>query len=309
MRPESLMHEILSQSAVHAKSPHVLELERIQDRRPWRHGARRFFRAGGLLLFTLTIVLIVGCREKETTTSAESGVDGATASNTVESTESSSRPGERIELTAPGGEENAADAAASRGDAEGGAQAEADAGTGVPAAGDNAGRLEVDNDADPFVLPGGEIVQVMPHDTRIGLLQNRFSEKSEERRIVAVATRFAEALVAGEADAMAADIAPERQDALMDLLTFSLQAKTRPDRVRFGEIEREAEGEVWMPIALRRRDRASEGEIYLLRSREGAASRWYVRDLLVQFGELADEGNTEVERFEPTEYPTSPLRY
>lgn len=299
MRPESLMHEILSQSAVHAKSPHVSELERIQDRRPRRHGARRFFRAGGLLVFTLTIVLTVGCRENDTTTSAESGVDGATASNTVESTESRSRPGERIELTAPGGEENAADAAASRGDAE------AD----PPAAGDNAGRLEVYNDADPFVLAGGEIVQVMPHDTRIGLLQNRFSEKSEERRIVAVATRFAEALVAGEADAMAADIAPERQDALMDLLTFSLQAKTRPDRVRFGEIEREAEGEVWMPIALRRRDRASEGEIYLLRSREGAASRWYVRDLLVQFGELADEGNTEVERFEPTEYPTSPLRY
>ena len=305
------MHEILSQSAVHAKSPHVSELERIQDRRPWRHGARRFFRAGGLLLFTLTIVLIVGCREKETTTSAESGVDGATASNTVESTESSSRPGERIELTAPGGEENAADAAASRGDAEDGAEAETD----VPAAGDNAGRLEVDNDADPFVLPGGEIVQVMPHDTRIGLLQNRFSENSEERRIVAVATRFAEALVAGEPDAMAAEIAPERQDALMDLLTFSLQAETRPDRVRFGKIEREAEGEVWMPIALRRGDRASEGEMYLLRSGEGAASRWYVRDLLVQFGELADEEkfaddeNKEVERFEPTEYPRSPLRY
>ncbi|MFP4483717.1 MAG: hypothetical protein ACLFO1_02575 [Spirochaetaceae bacterium] len=167
---------------------------------------------------------------------------------------------------------------------------------------------ELDNPS-PFVLPGGGIVRAMPRDMVIGSLQDRFPSAPDERSVASVAHRFLESLTAGDhaegaLDAAMEDVAPDRRDELREWLTFSLERYPAPRSVRLGEIEWEGSDRAWLPFVFRRGRAAAAGEVHLAVASEGEESRWHVTDVLVQFGELSDEDREEVERFEPTEYPS-----
>jgi hypothetical protein len=229
------------------------------------------------------------------------GGAGDAASTTQAGAEDDGRRRRRIELDLQDGAERARAGDAEDSDSE------------------DPSRLAEQPDASPFVVSGGDIVHAIPQDMVIGRLQNRYAEGSQVRTVVEVAERFLAAVLEAfsstkmedeVADTLSEEVSPERREELLDWIGFSLGRAPAPEEYRIGELRFDGDDTAWCPVVFRRNGATADGELHLSRLQSGGESaRWYVTDLLVQFGRLSDEDNEEMERFEPTEYSSAPLPY
>jgi len=185
--------------------------------------------------------------------------------------------------------------------------------------GEGPSRIAEDPDASPFVVPGGDIVHAIPRDVVIGPLQNRYAAASQTRTVVEVADRFLAAVLEAfssatmedeVAEKLSEEVSRQGREELLDWIGFNLGRAPAPEEYRIGELRFDGDDTAWCPVVFRRNGATADGELHLSRLQAAEEpSRWYVTDLLVQFGRLSDEDNEEIERFEPTEYSRAPLAY
>lgn len=264
------------------------------------------FRRRLLVLLVLVLLLCTACAENrkgEEAGGQEAEAAGGSEPGGEVGNGQSAEPAEedragrvQLELDEPADRPEEADRRDAR-SAEG-RNAAADAARAVPPG------LSVLSNPDPFGLPGGEIVRDTPSDTTIGALQDRWSLSPAEEAVIRPAERFLERLLAmspedPRMDELLSEVAPERRSEMADWLRFSLERFPGPTGARLGELRRDDDSRAWMPVLLRREGARASGELHL----SLGSGRWFVTDLLVQFGDLAEEGNEDLERFEPTEYP------
>ncbi len=153
-----------------------------------------------------------------------------------------------------------------------------------------------------------ESIQVLPEDFKIGPLADLVAVDRSTLEMIAVATRFLEALQEGtvEGESLLSEVRQE----LTTSIRYYLEQDLIPVNYRIGAITTEsyAQGDqaqsplqqrtAWMNLRLFGSPGVSEGELYLERS----AGRWYVSDLQIDFERMSQEYVREEEVYYPSTY-------
>ena len=154
-------------------------------------------------------------------------------------------------------------------------------------------------------LPVLESIAVLPEDFKIGLLADLVGIDREKREIVAVTTRFLNAMQEGtvQEDTLLVSVREE----LGGSIRYYLDRKLVPANYRIGAITTESGDNnsslprnpaAWMNVRLFGTPGVSEGQLYL----EKTGGRWYVSDLQVNLELLKQTYVREQDTYYPSVY-------
>jgi hypothetical protein len=153
-----------------------------------------------------------------------------------------------------------------------------------------------------------ESVQILPEDFKIGPLADLIGVDREVLEMIAVSTRFLNALLEGTVDRQS--LYEGVREELTTSIRYYLDRDLIPVNYRIGVITTDSYSKgkqepsklqhrsAWMNIRLFGSPGVSEGELYLERS----GGRWYVSDLQIDFEEMGKGYAREQERYYPTTY-------
>jgi len=136
----------------------------------------------------------------------------------------------------------------------------------------------------------------MPEDFLIGPLGGEIAEASDEGGAIRAARTFLASFAAGSVDRKL--IAPERDEAIADMLAFGIEKGFAAKSFRVGRPRKHDSGEVTAAVRLFGAAGTAEGEIYLSKT----GTEWLVGDFQINLAQLAEEREKPKERFFPSAY-------
>ncbi|WP_455382950.1 hypothetical protein [Salinispira pacifica] len=134
---------------------------------------------------------------------------------------------------------------------------------------------------DEYLMTSGLNGRVVPDDSRIGPLQNRYVTDAETRSIYRLVDRFLAALAADRVEAEA--ILPDNRPFVLRRMSADLSAGHLPESWRIGQILFPDDLTAHLRVLIAGNPGSAAGDIYV----EKSAGQWYISGVQVDFTLLA----------------------